>query len=1831
MLARVGLPLLRSNSNPSLDGDSAAGASSASAAFRSTLTPGGPSPFPGERLLLPTPPAGTSDPMAFLVDDSLSDLQKQKKYCLSSLPLQRLIFLRRLSSVARVFGVSATVEHLLPLLPRLAADKEDVIRQAVGIEVAALVVYLANPLKPQPQPVRPKLEDEEPWPEMWLAAADEPVPLAPPVYLHPKPSKPTPLERTIATPVSPSLKSPVASSAATPASSQPVSPTGQTSDNSGKVAAEKSVTSKGFFAKGKSLLTSAREGLSASSSPSTSPPLTPTGTSSASTSTTASSSSSSSAGSSTAPSASGSSLSSALISSQPASSSSSASSSSATSSSSSSSTSSSVSSLSSNSSSSSSSTSSDSTIDQSDGSSRADSTSQPDTSSTQVEPSLSVNTSSINSAPSSTSTSTVSSPSSSAASSPHAKPSSANRAPLSFDDPVHEIGYSHISTTLIPVIQQLLLDANSEVRTAACDALVTAADVVREQDIGTVVLTSVLNLAHDERDEQRTTAVLLMHELAPKFGYDLCKSFVALELAAFADDAIFKVRKTTAQCFGNVCAVVGESFTVSKLLSCYVRLSKDLIWGVRKGCVESMVAVCRCVPLDVRREVFVPMFERFAKDNSRWVRNGAFEVLGPLLHVLGQELITRELLHHFTNIPSMSSSVVDAEVTYHAAFNFPAVLLALGPHHWEELLPLFTSLSKDSKPAVRRTMACSLHEVGHILGPASTLQHVVPVMEAYLRDVDEVKGGVVKTFAALLRCLPADKREEYVEILWSVQKQRQHWRWRYQWARQLPAFSLLFSSDTTASSLIPLTFSLCRDSVAIVRLTASRAVGSLVKRLMSDNSGGLSAAISACKAFANGNTYMERQLFVHMCVTGDHRVLTRTGWRSIIHASVGDEVLSINTATQAMEWQPVTAVMSHAVTTEERDKLYRMQGCGMDVIATRDHRMLVASKTLRKTGRRKCVWSFGYRTVEKLLELKYGARLTKSGRRHNDGKRVVRACFNQLPAKKIVIPGLEQVCEWWWVRDGQLGFLRFLGFWLGDGHLNVHDGQVCIRQKKEAGKQWLEEQLLPHVFPRWWRSNTAATRPGALIYSIHCPPLYNYLRIMAIGPLGYNPRDPKELQSYPHFTCYDGLSEREKASEYFKVKNDATWTEAEMLAALSAEEGMEDATDDEDNVKLPAVCEARRLAEASAPMEDVGGDDGGEEEAQEEGEVDDENDSDDDITENASELEFDEFDENIFEDPSTAVSPAVWWNGGWWYIDCNGHWFYLKRWMGPAQQIATVYSQLSRLQAIALLEGFCRADGKWKSIKFDKYGDPTGQWYCSNSSFPLIDHLMLIGQLAGAAVHLHLVSKAGKTVVIDGRNAVFKTDHWGLYFTFTGTGKPFKGRPRSSPRGKTASRRLPFPSARLAEPVDVSKDVAARGFYQYVDDGRVYCITVAGNGNFLTQRLCNTVDENGNDVQRAYPIFIGNCEGLVDLIPASLFVEEFLPVICALTADPIKNVRIALAAFFSVLSARYVEYGAEREDVRAMIDKLRQDVDRDVRQAMMREEDKKKEAEKERALVEEMEKSRNESSLADSKRMDDDSDRELDEILGHSANDREEEAAERAAKSMPRRLSASQEEEILKIAEMQQQLAKDGVKEDKAENEILQPSEEKEMQRLTVDPIVLTTTKKAADNHMDVDSLKTASDGSDATTSHLPHITLPVLTHSHARVSGHPAHVATPRASVSPHSFLPADDSADQGGGSAPMEVEDNNNDTQPTDTTAVTSSSDAGESMLTEDDQPAVAIGSAADDGSVVEADKNGLHAATANGSGDASNGGTGGKPVADASFVHQNGVDKHTEELQS
>ena len=631
MFARVGL-LARASALSVNNANNAANEAAVS-------SPGGPSAANGERPLLPLPAAGTTDPLAFLVDDTMSELMKVKRYSASALPLQRICFLRRIAAVSRMLGGVGTAEHCIPILERLVSDTEAVIRQAVAIECAHVAQVLAAAHTTTPAPAAPAVS-ESLWPDPWDETT-APTPFPPPWTQTP--------------------------------TNEPKSPT--------------------------------------------SAPASPT----------------------------------------------------------------------------------------------------------------------------------------------HAD------IPQTISNVQRSPSYDVICTALLPIITTLLTDANAEVRTSACDSLVAISGLLSEEDIGKSILTTVLNLAHDERDEQRTVAVQLMHELAPLLGHDLCRSFVALELAAFADDAMFRVRKTTAQCFANVCQQVGPSFTVSKLLPCYVRLSKDLIWGVRKGVVDSLVAVAKCVPADVRKEIFVPMMERFVKDNSRWVRNGAFEVIGPFIHAIGAELVTKELLALYANVPAMSAAVVDPEVVFSCAYNLPAVVATVGPSRWEsELLPAFTQLC-NGKVNVKRSLACSLHEIARVIGPQLTQAHLVPAVDAFLRDVDEVRGGMIASLARMLQCLDVHRREIYVEVLWTVQKQKEKWRWRLAWAKQLIAFSRLFDSDTTSSAMIPLTFALCRDSVYIVRMTAARAMGHLLKRLQFDQSPGADACLHAIKTFASGVTYMDRQLFIRMC------------------------------------------------------------------------------------------------------------------------------------------------------------------------------------------------------------------------------------------------------------------------------------------------------------------------------------------------------------------------------------------------------------------------------------------------------------------------------------------------------------------------------------------------------------------------------------------------------------------------------------------------------------------------------------------------------------------------------------------------------------------------------------------------------------------------------------------------------------------------------------------------------------------------------------------------------------------------------------------------------
>ena len=60
---------------------------------------------------------------------------------------------------------------------------------------------------------------------------------------------------------------------------------------------------------------------------------------------------------------------------------------------------------------------------------------------------------------------------------------------------------------------------------------------------------------------------------------------------------------------------------------------------------------------------------------------------------------------------------------------------------------------------VRRTLAYSLFEIAKILGPEITIRDLEPIFSIFLKDIPEVREGVLETIPEFIRCIPESIRD----------------------------------------------------------------------------------------------------------------------------------------------------------------------------------------------------------------------------------------------------------------------------------------------------------------------------------------------------------------------------------------------------------------------------------------------------------------------------------------------------------------------------------------------------------------------------------------------------------------------------------------------------------------------------------------------------------------------------------------------------------------------------------------------------------------------------------------------------------------------------------------------------------------------------------------------------------------------------------------------------------------------------------------------------------------------------------------------------------------
>lgn len=207
--------------------------------------------------------------------------------------------------------------------------------------------------------------------------------------------------------------------------------------------------------------------------------------------------------------------------------------------------------------------------------------------------------------------------------------------------------------------------------------------------------------------------------------------------------------------------------------------------------------------------------------------------------ILNQESIPSDLLKHFLSMTSqVNYETVDHELSHYCAYSFPAVAMTLGRKHWPCLMSTYESLAADVQWKVRLTLASSLHQMAVILGPKYTSRDLIPIFFQFMTDFDEVRFGILQNLSSIMRLL---NRNEQLSVLPRIvdflrMDNPRNWRFRRTLAEQVSAIAPLFSPPEIKDHLLPIAYTLLKDKVSDVRLSAIQLLSTLMRHFFCDTS-----------------------------------------------------------------------------------------------------------------------------------------------------------------------------------------------------------------------------------------------------------------------------------------------------------------------------------------------------------------------------------------------------------------------------------------------------------------------------------------------------------------------------------------------------------------------------------------------------------------------------------------------------------------------------------------------------------------------------------------------------------------------------------------------------------------------------------------------------------------------------------------------------------------------------------------------------------------------------------------------------------------------------------
>lgn len=253
---------------------------------------------------------------------------------------------------------------------------------------------------------------------------------------------------------------------------------------------------------------------------------------------------------------------------------------------------------------------------------------------------------------------------------------------------------------------------------------------------------------------------------------------------------------------------------------------------------------------------------------SKLVRGTAFQNIGPFIGAFtnGDDIDTK-IVDFYINTSEASQN---KDVCFHASFNFPAFIFVYKKNEWPRFLSLYQKLSKINDARIRKTLACSIHELAKILGQEYTEADLLPVLEKFLKEKsdkqNEIKLAALKNLHIFLNVVSQEKRAGFIKYIVQTfeETSKGEWRLKQVLASNLGKYSELFDKDLVYQEFMPMFFKFCSDNVSRVSTAACSAFCPILQKFNEDEKKQESIARIIRHRYCKANTFKKRQLFVQM-------------------------------------------------------------------------------------------------------------------------------------------------------------------------------------------------------------------------------------------------------------------------------------------------------------------------------------------------------------------------------------------------------------------------------------------------------------------------------------------------------------------------------------------------------------------------------------------------------------------------------------------------------------------------------------------------------------------------------------------------------------------------------------------------------------------------------------------------------------------------------------------------------------------------------------------------------------------------------------------------------